>query len=650
MASNKTFSEIIEIADTLDRQFLELQNDAKRRYDLYTLRKSPIIPDDIAREGQVNIISPLVPHSAHTIRADLMMNPTEFTVVPLARETDGRIPKEHERLADNLEKSLAIIWGNLNDGRRIDREIIWHQLCSPFGVMLLECGEIDFPDQPDNMSDKEYVSLLNRHRLQLMPWSISTPDPLTCSFLEYKGKPTIATRRYKQLVREVKRTYSKRGGTDHYDQNLVLKDGIWVWEGLSEDYPKEEYRHQTAEDIQEVEMVWLDDGDNIYIVAMNPINRDTKGKSGQVVWSGKNPIGRVSMFIVGSNTTPLRNPEDRWEPYLWSLMQVVDQLNTIRTIRATSARNESGPDNYIALDPQVVELYMANGKELPKIQQWKRDGSVPFIPGELKTREVVTSVDYDKLEMQINQDLQRLLPPSSVNVLDPAVIKAATASAILHAAEAGVRMYGPLMSAYDAQIKEVMLGILHSIEYYYEDETFYTFAEGDEVAGGRNLKAGQRYVLNSETLDFPYRVNVKTRSMSQAQASAQYELALKQRLLPDGSPGPMTLPDILDAANISDKAAQMEKIAEEQILMGIDPYLQQFALSRAIVEIEYKTGIKLPIGGDPSMQGGAPAEGGGMTPQGSQNVNNAQRMDAPYITGPSGGSNPTEVNPLMGAS
>ncbi len=641
MATTKSFSEITEIANTLHNDFAQLRQDALNRYQLYTLRKEPVISEDISREGQVNILSPLIIHSAHTIRADLMMNPTEFICIPLARER-GSVPNRDATRADNLEKALAIVWSQLNEGRRLDKEIIWHQLVSPFGVMLLEANDIAPPDQPEGMEDKEYLKLVERHKRECVPWKVSTPDPLTCSFLEHNGQLTLFVRRYKMLVKDVRTTYSRRRGTDKSEKDLIIKDGRWQWQEMSEDYTPETF-HQGTEDIKEVEMIWMDDGVNIYHVALNQADRQ-----GEVVWSGKNPFGRVSAFVVGSNTTPLRKPEDRWEPYLWSLMQTVNQINVVRTTRATSARNESGPDNYIVLDPQTIQLFVMAGKELPKLHKWQKD-ETPYLLGPVQPRPTSTSPDFDKLEMQLNQELQRYVPASSVNVLDPAVLKAATASAILHAAEAGIRMYGPLMSAYDSAIKDMMAAILHSAQYYYEGEEFFFYATGDEMAKGVPIKEGSMHTISGDSLDFSYRLNVKTRSMTQAQASAQYELALKQRILPDGSPGVTTMDDLIDAANFSDKEAQKKKIAEEQILKQIDPYLQQMALAGALVEIEYRTGMKLPIGGDqaaaagggpagPGGPAGGPPGGGPDTP--SRLPNSAQRMDAPFVTGPQGGSDP----------
>lgn len=620
-----TYTEIMEAADYLEQRFKPLYEDAKNRYSLYTLRKQPDISEDIARQGQVNILSSLVTHSAHTIRADLLVNPTEFTVIPLAREGGG-VPANDAKKADNLERSLATMWSQLNEGRRIDKEIIWHQLVSPFGVMILECTGIDLPDQGE-MSNTEFAAFLERYKRTRVPWRVVMPDPLTCFFDGESDTPKLMVRRYKQLAREVERSYG--GRKDFKEGNPKLIDGRWDW--VSEDYEENASRHQYPSFLTEVDMVWLDDGHNIYHVALN--KADNKG---QLVWKGVNPFGRVSGFIVPGNVTPMRNPEDKYEPFLWSLMQGVDGINMIRTTRATASRNAAGPDSYIAVDPEVVKIYEENKKPLPKSHRWKRD-ELPYIIGEIKQRPSMVDPDMDKLEAGLMNDIQRFLPSPFVHILDPAVLKAATATSILHAAESGLRLYGPLMSSYDSQIKALCDAAIHSLNTYYKDETFYSYATGDEVANGKRLKAGEVYSFSNRDTDFAYRINVRTRSMSQAQASAQYEQAVSQWILPDGSKGPATFDDLIEAANYTDKEAQKEKLAAEALLQQIDPILRKLAMARAIPKIEMETGIQIPAEQLGLFMGGqAPAA------QPSGMPNTAQRLDAPLVAGPEGGSGPAE--------
>lgn len=217
-----------------------------------------------------------------------------------------------------------------------------------------------------------------------------------------------------------------------------------------------------------------------------------------------------------------------------------------------------------------------------------------------------------------------------MHVLDPSIIKSATASAILNAAESGLRTYGPLMSTYDAAIRDLMLGVLHSLSTVYAEEEVSNYAVGDEIVHGVNMKPGSSHVLNAKAVNFPFLLKVNTRSMTQAQANAQFDLELKKWILPDGTKGPATFDDIIDAANYSDKAAQKEKLAKEEILKDIKPWIQQMAVAAAIVEIEAETGLVLPLGNEQmSPEAGSPTK-----------VAGSNTMAAPLMTGPQGGSDP----------
>ena len=333
-------------------------------------------------------------------------------------------------------------------------------------------------------------------------------------------------------------------------------------------------------------------------------------------------------------------------------MQTVDQLNKIRTIRATASRNAAGPSTYIPLDPQVVLQYAKDNKPLPKSLKFKAS-ETPYTLGEVKEKPMMIDPDMDKLETRLSEDLQRFLPSPFASVLDPAVLKAATATSILHAAESGMRLYGPLMSAYDGAIRDLFEGIVASISRYYKDEPVYTYAMGDEMVRGVNLKQGEAFSLSNKSIDFPFRLTVKTRSMTQAQASAQYDLVLKQWILPDGSKGPATFDDLLDAANYPDKEAQKEKLAAERILNSADPVIQQIALAYAFARIQQNTSVDVATmygamagGADGAMGSGGPPsfpgqEGGGASQAKPAMPNQAQRMDSPMLTGPQGGSSPT---------
>jgi hypothetical protein len=614
------YTQITEIVNGLDLDFQTLRTDARGRYELYSLRRDPYVPEEIAREGKVRMISPLVIHAAQAIRSDIMLNPTEVTVIPLQRERDGSITQRMERMAENLERSLAIIWGRMNEGRQLDRDIVWHQLVSPFGIMILEFNEFIMPDQPEWMTDEVYAGVVERAEANFLPWSVSVPDPMTCSWMERDGKPVIFARKYTMSVRDVESAYSNNRGSTEPEKSLRLDGEAFKW--YSDDTDARDYSGGKA-GFREVKMLWLDDGEHIYHVCENP-----SGTGGQVLWSAPNPTGRCTAFIVPGNTTPARKPEDRYEPFLLPLMQSVMQVNNIRSMRATAARNLAGPHNYIAVDPEYAKMKLARGEKFEEIR-WKK-GVTPQIIGEVRSLPGELSSDWDRVETAVNEEMQRFLPSPFVHIVDPAVLKAATATSILHAAETGMRVYGPLMSSYDAAKRDMFESILHSVTAEYADLHLVLHAEGSEMARGRNLKEGSVYMLDADAIAFAHRITVRSRGMSQAQAAAQFDLALRQWTLPDGSRGPATFDDIIDAANYTDRPAQKNKLAAEAILSSIDPWLQQMAIETAADEIFLDSGIELPIGPPPA---------GGQDP--SRIPGGAQRMDAPLVPNAEGASSDT---------
>lgn len=630
------YKDVSDTVNSLWNDFAEVRERAERRYDLYHLRKDPYVPEEIAREGKVRMLSSLVEHSANTIRADLLMNPTEFSVIPLARKRDGSVGGRAEDKAEALERALAIVWGRLNEGRHLDFDVIWHQLVSPYAVLQLEFVGKELPEQPEGMDDKAYNKLVEDYEAKFLPWKVTAPDPTTCAWLEREGEPTVFTRYYKVLTSDICFNYTQNKSSVEPDKHLYLEEGFFKW--VTDDYARDHPR-TVLSNFEECEVYYMDDGLYQYIAAKNPGRGGDE--TGVVLSCTLNPIGRPLAFIIPGSMTPEREPADRYSPYLLPLMQIVSQINDLRSMRATAARNLAGPHTYVTVDPEIQKLYLARGEKLPGEVKWKKNVT-PYLLGDVKEVPSELSQDWDKIEERIYEEVQRYLPSPFVNVIDPAVLKSATATSILHAAEAGMRMYGPLMTAYDAAIRDICEIMILSLSLGYGDDDIQLYAEGDEMAGGKNVTAGSLENLNGKAVDFPHKVIVRTRSMSRAQASAQYEAVLNQWVLPDGSRGPATFDDLIDAANFTDKVAQKRKLAMEGILGGIDPWLQQSAMAKAHERIMIESGINIPLAGmamPGMMPPGAPGDPSAQQPSGMPN--NAQRMEAPMLAGPEGGSSPT---------
>lgn len=633
-----TLSEMTTIVNGMEKDFAEVRVQAERRYDLYRMQKDPYVPEEIAREGKVRMPSSMLMYSAETMRADILMNPTEFTVIPLAREKDGSITKTNEQLAGNTERSLATLWGQLNEGRQIDREVIWHQLVSPFAVIMLEFNAYSPPDQPEGMADTAYNKLVDNYDSSWLPWRLHMPDPMSCFWVEREGKPIIFARHYKMLVTDIEDMYDHQPYAAEPDKKLIFEEERWKW--VSDDYFRTTSRWALG--FREVDVMWLDDGINIYQAVMGHQGADSASvdDNGQILSCVPNPTGRVTGFVVPGNTTPARLPHLRYEPYLLPLMQAISNINDLRAMRATAARNLAGPHTYIPIDAEIQKIYAARGEKLPTEFRWKKNVT-PYLLGDVKEVPSELSDDWDKIEQQILAEEQRLLPAPYSNALDPEVLKSATATSILHAAEMSSRQYGPIMASYDAVIRDIMDSILISLQTTYADESVVLHSNGTEVARGKNLTEGAVFKLDAKTTDFPFKLLVVTRSMSQAQAAAQYQNVLSQYILPDGTKGPATLEDLIEAANYTDVVAQKMKIAQGEIVKELKPWLQQMAIAAAKKGIEDDSGITLPIGpqGMPTDASGV-GGGGANAPAPSGMPNQAQRMDAPMVPGPSGGSSP----------
>ena len=433
------FQEISDTVNQLDLDFETLRVDAQNRYDLYRMRAEPYVDEEIAREGKMRMLSPMLMNAVESIRADLMMNPTEFTVVPLARERDGTISRQMTQRAENLERALATLWGRLNVGRRIDSNTIWHQLMSPFGIIMLEFNPFLMPEKPEGMEDESYMALVENYESKWLPWHLHLPDPLTCSWIERDGKPVLFCRKYKMFIKDVLRDWSKNDLSHAPDSDLVFIENKFKW--VSDDYSERRGQRPYSGD-EEVEVLFLDNGEHIYQAVCNP----PEGGQGIELCAVPNPIGRPTGFIVSGNLTPSRDIADRYEPFLLPLMQANKQVNEIRSTRATAARNLAGPRQYIPIDPEISKIMLMKGEKLPTEVRWKKN-TTPYLLGVVENVKTELSGDWDKLEERVQVELERYLPSPFVNIVDPAVVKSATATSILHAAESGMRMYGPLMSA-----------------------------------------------------------------------------------------------------------------------------------------------------------------------------------------------------------
>jgi hypothetical protein len=606
-----------------------MRKQAKGRYSLYSMTDVPKLPEHMTRFGQVDVPSPMLIHAASSLRADLMMNPTEVTVLPLGRGPSGSVTREDQVLADNLEKSGAILWGRINDGREIDGETIWHQLVSPYGALITHCLGVETPDEPEN--EAEYKRAMSEWARTRFNWWVETPDPLTCCFPVggMARTPAIAGRHYTQTVMETAKLYSGRRG-EYRDAALRMDDyGKWDFVPVGDDSEVWESHWTSGKGIFETcEMLWLDDGDFIYHVALNKVPKGRKAGSGGGIIVSKTPnlTGGVSMTLVPGNPVPLRLPEDHFEPFLWPLMQTIKNINRIRSMRATTSQNITHPQSHIPLSPEVIKARGDAGVTgLPDPLTWEEGFSAtPYTWGEAKAWPSGTDQDMDKLESSFWQEMPRYLP-STLELLDPQVLSQSTATAFLNVVESTIRRLGPMTALRDRGIAEVLKKVFYSIRHHYKDDYWY-FAEGGERYGrGQSLERGAAFKIGPDDLDFPFTMRVTTHSMTQAQAHAQFQ-AWAEKF----AAGIATRSEGIDAANYTDKQAQIKALAIDAAVEELTPWIDLNAKTAAVEEIKLESGILIPLEADPMMQQQAPQ---------ATAPNDGYTMNAPNVGQLVGGSN-----------
>src|SRR3990167_4639605 len=130
--------EVLDYVNALENDYAILRGEKDQHNDLTFLRAMPKLPKDLARDAQVNMLSPAILDAANIITSDLLTFPTEITRVQLATEPNGCVPQAHKRKADQLEACDAVWWTLLNPNRRLDNMVIRRQLLEPVAVIIME--------------------------------------------------------------------------------------------------------------------------------------------------------------------------------------------------------------------------------------------------------------------------------------------------------------------------------------------------------------------------------------------------------------------------------------------------------------------------------------------------------------------------------
>lgn len=633
--SELSSTEVIERVNALQHDFNVLREEALDRLNVYRMMKVPNLPKDLARNVQVNILSPEVRQAAHTIRSQLLTFPTEITCTPTERDPGGAVLDAHKRKADNVEKVDAIFWTRVNPNRRLDRATYWRQLVQPLAIWVFECGGIEKADPA-----------------QRFPWKVFDVDFATCGWMEQDTIPTHFGRAYRQTFAQAAQTFSRRRGTAYANKDLTMANGRLTWVPASDATNPRDQRQlfgASARGFQQMDLYHYDDGANIYTVGLNQGDRKyqigpfhfgaMQAGQGEILSVVENPVGRCCAVLVPSNDTPLQGPEDRYEGFLDPLTATVEQINYIETMRATRSRNRAAPRDYVHMLPDVITQMIAKFGKLPDALEWS-DTKTPYVAGEIKQRPIDDDQDLDKLEDRLERRLESYKPSGAATLSDPEVLKSSTAAAIISAVEANVQLLAPLIGSGDNARKQILEMFHESIKYYAKSGKQY--AEFDLIAPesmtlkGKTVPSGTRAQANPDAFDFPFQLSVSTRSMTTAQREALHSIAISHmEPMPDGSPGTGTRQDVYDADGVTDVQAQEIQQAKERILAGQDAALQQMAALATQRKIFLITGMTIPLAGAQGAPGATPAPSGGGDTTGAGN-----HTTSPQTEPVAGGSEP----------
>ena len=583
-------NEITEIVKALedDQDHRAMRDLIKRRYDLYSMRDIPELPEHMNRGDVVDFPSPMLKWLARVIRADILAYPTSTTVIPFGA---------YQEQADKLEKWLTLFRNRLDEGRRVDMQIRWHQLITGYGIMLLHCGE-----------DEKF------------PWSMETPDPLTCFFPLGDGpmRPSVMARRYKMLVRQAEKNYSGHRGP-FQDAKLKYDGANWDFESISDDYQADgDGKGYRAGFFEECEFLWLDDGEMIYHVALNK-GSTTEGK---VVWSGKNLTVGVSAVIVPGQTTPLRELSERFDPELSAVMQMVKGINRVRAMRLTRSE-QMKPDMLVEQSPEQIAASRGNpDAAMDSLQMTSGAPNIVKVPGKPTPWVVEPDPDLDKTEQSMWDEVGRYIN-TALEVTQPETLEKSTANAILSGIESRKRQQSPMLANLDTSWKMVDEMAIHSMKEYDSEYELYSLGGeryGDK--GGKEMVIGKASKIGPKDLDFEYHIKVETQSSTPQEVRMRVEDWSLRRDL-----GLSTTREGVTVAGYTDEGAQLEALAVDRGVEMVTPQIEAEIAAILTERIRMRSGLIVRL---------VPASATRAPPGAAQN--GANPMQAPAIPGGVGGS------------
>lgn len=631
--TDRSDSEVVEFVESLLRESQQLRNEADRYERVGSMYMLPKLPKDLARDEAVYVLSPDVIHEARETRAKIMTFDSEIEVRALRRTAANTVSRADQKAIDDMESAGAMFLRMLDPNGYQKSDTTQRQLVEPLAVSILEMHGIDSPKPEERFC-----------------WSSFNVDLAGCGWLERDGIPTSFGRHYNQYIHKTIDQYSnRRDGPKGDDARLKYEKGKWSWdrEVLSDDRGKERQIFHGMTGFEKAEMLWLDDGEWIYHVALD--NRETGGltvgpvhfgrkseRKGTIVWKGPNPFGRVSAFLTPSNVTAARLLQDKYLPFFFDLIVTSEQDNVVQSIRATASRNRAAPRDYVHPDPEVAKIMAASGKSFESYE-WA-DGRTPVLLGEIKSRPMDIDPDMAALAEELAQRKARYSGAAAV-LRDPDVLKNSTLGAVLAGYDAENASLSVIVGPQDVTKRQMLEAWEHSVKWlgdpkngngvYKTGPQYAKFqfqaAGGEMVRNGKQLKGGETVEITPKFFDTPHQWNVRTSQRSRGQATAEFEAAVMRFVpLPNGMPNIGIIDDLMRAANISDVDERMQTRLEESMDWEMaTPYIQDLVKRAIDFKIEQDSGFRpglLPPP-DPLAPPAPPNQGSGEQPNTGLTVN-----------------------------
>ncbi len=616
-----TANEVLANVQALRSETNTLRDEALRYERVHGMYYMPPLPKDLIRKEAVYMLSPDVMHEAREIKAAIMTFETEIQCNPTARNAAGTIPEAAQTQADNLEKAAAIFLSRLDPDLTLLSRIIDGQLVEPLSIVVLELGAVDKPDGTS------------------FPWKAYDVEIDGVGFLHERGLPTVFAREYSQFISKIEKQYSGRRDGPNPGAGLGFDAATKGWRWLSDDFTDRATPHHLTESgsFRKADMAYYDDNTTIYHVAKNtpkegftigPLHfGKTSTPQGEMVWSGPNPWGRSSAFLIGSNVRKGRAFHDTFLPYLLPLITISEQDSYLDSIRATAARNRASPREYWNPPADFLSDYMKMHQgQMPPPVEWA-EGRTPVGMGELKSRPVDVDPDMNLLS-QRNDERRQRYNATNASLRDPEVMKNSTAAVVLSAYDAEAASKSIIIGPEDTFRRQMVGAWEHSIgfiakKYGLSYAKFDLAAQGREVvSGGTQLAAGDTVNIDSKSFeDCAHEWSITTTQRSRGQIQAEIAGAIELCApLPDGRPGIGTYKGLFKAAHISDVEAYKVDLAKEALMYeAIDPLVLGWVKQSLESEIELDSGTRVELLGaaqsplpptDPNAPAGQPSQPG----------------------------------------